>query len=137
MFSRRPLSSCCRAERSISSSIKTATQKRYGLRVLGVLDLHSAAASVDDAGRRGPVSRNPRRGRIPAPLKSRRQRPSDKRPLGSGMESKVVPVDAQQYDWFSERLSDLRSLLGLLVGEAITPTRVSARLPDENRLVAN
>jgi hypothetical protein len=99
MCSRRPLSSCCRAERSISSSIKTATQKRYGLRVLGVLDLHSAAASVDDAGRRGPVSRNPRRGRIPAPLRSRRQRPSDKRPLGYGMEIRWLPEHNLDTEW--------------------------------------
>ncbi len=46
---------------------------------------------------------------------------------------KTVPVEPQHYNWFAEHLTDLQSLLGLLVGEAVTPTRVSGRLSDDER----
>jgi hypothetical protein len=46
---------------------------------------------------------------------------------------RVTPAHPQHYDWFEERMGDLRSLLVLLVGEAVTPMRVSARLPEDER----
>jgi hypothetical protein len=46
---------------------------------------------------------------------------------------KIIPKGPKHLDWFFERLGDLRSLLTLLVGEAVTPTRLSGRLPDEER----
>jgi hypothetical protein len=46
---------------------------------------------------------------------------------------KTIPVKPQHYSWFGERLNDLRALLGLLVGEAVTPTRLTGRLSDDER----
>jgi hypothetical protein len=37
--------------------------------------------------------------------------------------------DPQPFDWFMDRLGDTRALLGLLVGDAVTPTRMRLRLP--------
>jgi ApeA-like protein/HEPN superfamily Apea-like protein len=37
--------------------------------------------------------------------------------------------DPQPFDWFMERLGDTRALLGLLVGDAVTPIRMRLRLP--------
>jgi ApeA N-terminal domain 1/Apea-like HEPN len=42
------------------------------------------------------------------------------------------PNDPQPYGWFAERLSDVRALLGLLVGEAATPTKITARRSDRD-----
>ena len=43
---------------------------------------------------------------------------------------KVVPSEPQHINWFLERLGDLHSFLGLLVGEGVTPTRIWGRVPN-------
>jgi hypothetical protein len=44
----------------------------------------------------------------------------------------LIPETMQSFSWFMDRLTELRGLLGLLIGEPTIPTRIEARTAERN-----